>query len=272
MTELDLHGLGLGTWENTEPDQCAESVRTALEAGYRHVDTAQAYENEESVGEGIAAASVPREEVFLATKVDTPNLVGEDVLATTRESLEKLGTEYLDLLYVHWPLDAYDAHDTLAAFQQLYDEGTIRHIGVSNFAPRHLEEARAVLDAPIFANQVEMHPISSRLSCASTRPNTAITSSPTRRWPASRCSTTPSSPTSPTNTTRASRRYHWRGCSLSTASRPSRKPLGPSTSATTGAPTTWIWTTRTWTGSPTWIGASARSTSVPRPGTTDAVF
>jgi len=158
MTELDLHGLGLGTWENAEPEQCAESVRTALETGYRHVDTAQAYENEESVGEGIAAASVPREEVFLATKVETGNLAGEDVLASTRESLDKLGTDYLDLLYVHWPIDAYDAADTLAAFQRLYDEGTIRHVGVSNFAPRHLDEAREVLDAPIFANQVEMHP------------------------------------------------------------------------------------------------------------------
>jgi len=158
MTELDLHGLGLGTWENADPDQCAESVRTALEAGYRHIDTAQAYENEAAVGDGIAAASVPREEVFLATKVDTGNLAGEDVLATTRESLEKLGTDYLDLLYVHWPIDTYDAADTLAAFQQLYDEGTIRHIGVSNFEPRHLDEAREVLDAPVFANQVELHP------------------------------------------------------------------------------------------------------------------
>ncbi|WP_459192953.1 aldo/keto reductase [Halosimplex sp. J119] len=158
MSELDLHGLGLGTWQNTDPDQCAESVSTALELGYRNVDTAQAYENEESVGRGIAEADVPREEVFLATKVSTSNLAHDDVLSTTEESLEKLGTDYIDLLYVHWPTQTYDPEGTLSAFQQLYDEGKIRHIGVSNFEPEHLDEARETLDAPIFANQVEMHP------------------------------------------------------------------------------------------------------------------
>jgi len=246
MTELDLHGLGLGTWENTEPDQCAESVRTSLETGYRHVDTAQAYENEESVGEGIAAASVPREEVFLATKVDTPNLVGEDVLATTRESLEKLGTEYLDLLYVHWPLDAYDAEDMLAAFQQLYDEGTIRHIGVSNFAPRHLEEARAVLDAPIFANQVEMHPYLQQTELreyAAEHGHHAVAYSPLART-ALFDDPVLSDIADKHHASVAQVSLAWL-LSLSTASRPSRKPLGPSTSATTGALTTWTWTTST---------------------------
>jgi len=158
MTELDLHPLGLGTWQNDDPDECAESVRTALDVGYRNVDTAQGYDNEAAVGRGIAEASVPREEVFLATKVDTGNLSYDDVHETTRESLDKLGTDYLDLLYVHWPIDTYDAPETLRAFQELYDEGLIRHIGVSNFEPRHLDAAREILDAPIFANQVELHP------------------------------------------------------------------------------------------------------------------
>ena len=158
MSELDLHRLGLGTWQNTDPEQCAESVQTALELGYRSVDTAQAYGNEAAVGRGIAEADVPREEVFLATKVSTSNLAHEDVLETTQGSLDRLGTDYIDLLYVHWPTQTYDAKQTLAAFQQLSDEGTIRHIGVSNFEPEHLDEARQVLDAPIFANQVEMHP------------------------------------------------------------------------------------------------------------------
>jgi len=158
MTELDLHGLGLGTWQNTDPEDCADSVVTALELGYRHIDTAQAYGNEDAVGRGLAEADVPREEVFLATKVDTDNLAHEDVLETAAESLDRLGVDYLDLLYVHWPTETYDAEGTLSAFQQLYDEGTIRHIGVSNFEPEHLDEAREILDAPIFANQVEMHP------------------------------------------------------------------------------------------------------------------
>ncbi|MFB6135857.1 MAG: aldo/keto reductase, partial [Halobacteriaceae archaeon] len=147
MTELNLHRLGLGTWRNTDPEQCAESVRAALEMGYRHVDTAQGYDNEAYVGDGIERADVPREEVFLATKVSTDNLAHDDVLATTEGSLERLGTDYVDLLYVHWPTDTYDAEETLTAFQQLYDQGAIRHVGVSNFEPRHLDEARDVLDA-----------------------------------------------------------------------------------------------------------------------------
>ncbi|MFB6150831.1 MAG: aldo/keto reductase [Haloarculaceae archaeon] len=158
MSELDQHRLGLGTWQNDDSDRCAESVKTALELGYRHVDTAQAYGNEAAVGRGIAQSNVPREEVFLATKVDTDNLAYDDVIASTEESLDRLDTDYVDLLYVHWPLDAYDAEETLAAFDELSDDGRIRHVGVSNFEPRHLDEAREVLDAPLFAHQIELHP------------------------------------------------------------------------------------------------------------------
>jgi 2,5-diketo-D-gluconate reductase B len=158
MTFGERHRLGLGTWENTDPAECREAVRGALELGYRHVDTAQLYENEASVGEGIATADVDREDVFLATKVSTGNLAYDDVLGSTEESLGKLGTDYLDLLYVHWPIDTYDAEATLAAFQKLYEEGLIRNVGVSNFGRRHLAEAAGILDAPIFANQVECNP------------------------------------------------------------------------------------------------------------------
>ena len=151
--------LGLGTWQNTDPDQCAESVRTALELGYRHVDTAQAYDNEAAVGDGIAAADVDREELFLATKVWYSNLAGEDVRRTTRASLERLGVDAVDLLYVHWPAGPYDPEDTLSAFADLHDEGLIDRIGVSNFTPELLEEALEGCDAPIVANQVELHPL-----------------------------------------------------------------------------------------------------------------
>ncbi|UTF52837.1 aldo/keto reductase [Natronosalvus rutilus] len=151
--------LGLGTWQNTDPDQCADSVRTALEMGYRHVDTAQGYHNEEYVGQGIADADVDREDVFLATKVSTSNLAHDDVLETTEESLGKLGVDAVDLLYVHWPARTYNAEETLTAFDELYDDGLIRNVGVSNFEPRHLEEAVDLLDAPLFANQVECHPL-----------------------------------------------------------------------------------------------------------------
>ncbi|WP_049997273.1 aldo/keto reductase [Halococcus sediminicola] len=151
--------LGLGTWENEDPEQCVESVRSALETGYRHVDTAQAYGNEESVGEGIAQADVPREEIFLATKVWTSNLNYDDVIHSTTESLDKLGVESVDLLYTHWPAEEYDPEDTLAAFAELKSQGKIDRIGVSNFEPEHLDKAREVLDEPIFANQVECHPL-----------------------------------------------------------------------------------------------------------------
>ncbi len=154
----EQHQPGLGTWENRDPTECREAVRDALELGYRHIDTAQLYENEAAVGEGIAAADVDREDVFLATKVGTDNLAYEDVLASTEESLAKLGTDHVDLLYVHWPINTYDAEATLAAFQELYDEGSILNVGVSNFGERHLAEATEILDAPIFANQVECNP------------------------------------------------------------------------------------------------------------------
>jgi 2,5-diketo-D-gluconate reductase B len=155
----DMPMLGLGTWQNTDPDQCAESVRTALEMGYRHVDTAQAYDNEAAVGDGVAESGVDRDDVFLATKVWMDNLAGDDVLRTAEASLDRLGTDYVDLLYVHWPARAYDPEETLPAFDDLHDSGRVRHVGVSNFEPRHVEEAREILDAGVFANQVEMHPL-----------------------------------------------------------------------------------------------------------------
>ncbi|MFB6135217.1 MAG: aldo/keto reductase [Halobacteriaceae archaeon] len=151
-------GVGLGTARNTDPEQCAESVRAALEAGYRHVDTAQDYDNEAYVGDGVERADVPREEVFLATKVATANLGGEDVVESVRGSLDRLGVEYVDLLYVHWPIGEYEATDTLPAFDRLREEGLVRHVGLSNFTLDLLDEAREVLDAPVFAHQVELHP------------------------------------------------------------------------------------------------------------------
>ncbi|RLM57678.1 aldo/keto reductase [Halobellus sp. Atlit-31R] len=151
--------LGLGTWQNDDPDECAHAVETALEAGYRHIDTAQAYRNEESVGRGIAAADVPREDVFLATKVWIDNLAYDDVLATTEESLDRLGVDYVDLLYVHWPSRTYDPEGTFRALDELVDAGHVEHVGISNFEPEQVDEAIEQSSAPIFANQVELHPL-----------------------------------------------------------------------------------------------------------------
>lgn len=157
----DLPRVGLGTYSDTNREEWAGCVETALETGYRHIDTAQVYENEEYVGQGIERASVDREEVFLATKtvhVDVPGPERSAIIDSVEESLEKLRTDYLDLLYVHWPAGCYDPETTLGTFEELYEEGLIRNIGVSNFEPDTLDEARGVLDAPIFANQVECHP------------------------------------------------------------------------------------------------------------------
>ncbi len=150
--------LGLGTWSNDDPGQCATSVRTALELGYRHIDTAQGYGNEEAVGQGIERADVPREEVLVATKVSTGNLSPEDVIESTERSREKLGVDTIDLLYVHWPLRTYEAAETLPAFNELCDDGIIDHVGLSNFEPDQLDEATEHLSVPILAHQVEMHP------------------------------------------------------------------------------------------------------------------
>ena len=164
MPATDLPSPGLGTMYNTDPEECAETVVRAAEVGYRHVDTAQKYENEAFVGDGIARAGLPRDELFVATKVHEENLAYEDVRRTAAESLDRLGLEYVDLLYVHWPAatsheDRYDPAETLPAFDELVEEGLTRHVGIANFSVELLEDARDHLDAPIFAHQVEMHPL-----------------------------------------------------------------------------------------------------------------
>jgi 2,5-diketo-D-gluconate reductase B len=158
---MSLPDIGIGTWQNAEPDVCAESVRTALEMGYRHVDTAQAYGNEAAVGEGIAAADVPREEITLATKIhpEETGVAYEEVIEATKESLDRLDVDVIDLLYVHWPIGNYAASETLPAFDELVDRGWIDHVGVSNFDVPLLDEARDRLDSGLFAHQVEMHPL-----------------------------------------------------------------------------------------------------------------
>jgi 2,5-diketo-D-gluconate reductase B len=149
--------IGLGTYENTDPETCANAVEHALEAGYRHVDTAEGYDNEQAVGEGIARSSVDREDAFLATKVSPDNLAHDDVIAHARASMDRLGVDYLDLLYVHWPIRAYDPEGTLSALDELHAEGLVRNVGLSNFRPDQLETALDHLDAPLFAHQVECH-------------------------------------------------------------------------------------------------------------------
>jgi len=157
-TAEDLPNVGSGT-HDTDHDATRACVTYALNAGYRHVDTAEMYETEAAVGDALAAADVDREDVFVATKVLPKNLGYDDVLERAEASAEKLGVDTIDLLYVHWPIRAYDPADTLAAFDDLHDRGLIRHVGLSNFTPGMLNDARDRLDAPVFAHEVECHPL-----------------------------------------------------------------------------------------------------------------
>lgn len=156
--ENEIPKLGLGTWQNTDPEKCVESVRMALDLGYQHIDTAQIYENEQHVGKGIEQSKKDREDIFLATKVWIDMLGKNDVKRSVKNSLDKLNTNFIDLLYVHWPADSYNAKETMQAFNQLVEEGIVENIGVSNFSPEQLEEAQKYSDVNILANQVEMHP------------------------------------------------------------------------------------------------------------------
>lgn len=159
--------LGFGTWQ-LEGDACREGVEHALALGYRHVDTAQGYGNEAEVGAGLAASGVPREDVFLVTKLKPDLFRPEDAVPAVRESLRRLRVEHVDLLLLHWPNPDVPVEATLGALGDLQDEGAIRHLGVSNF-PTALT-ARANEARRIFANQVEYHPfLSQRATLAQAR-------------------------------------------------------------------------------------------------------
>jgi diketogulonate reductase-like aldo/keto reductase len=166
---VEVPAVGLGTWRLTGED-CRSAVGTAIEAGYRHIDTAQAYGNERQVGEAIAASDVDREEIFLATKLDGGARRYDDAIRRTEESLAKLGTSYVDLLLIHWPNGRFPGSpvpvpgnrvshgETLDAMNELLDRGKIRHIGVSNFDVDLLDEARSLSAAPVLTDQVQFHP------------------------------------------------------------------------------------------------------------------
>lgn len=158
---VEVPTLGLGTWQTTG-DQCYETVSTALELGYRHVDTAQLYENERAVGRAIADSDVDREDVWLTTKVTPGNARYEDVLASSRESLERLDTSYVDLLLLHWPNPLVDFGDTARAMAELRDDGLVDNVGVSNFRRWRLRKARKRSPVPILADQVRCHPYYTR--------------------------------------------------------------------------------------------------------------
>lgn len=154
-----LPPVGFGTYR-TGGYECFEATQKALAAGYRHLDTAMAYENEAAVGRAIERSNVDREEIFLTTKIKGyPSFMEYDrLLEAARGCLQRLGTDYIDLLLIHWWNPSADMETAFAAMDQLVAEGKVRHVGVSNFSVSQTERAMRTGDAPILTNQIEYHP------------------------------------------------------------------------------------------------------------------
>jgi diketogulonate reductase-like aldo/keto reductase len=151
---VDIPVLGFGTWD-VHGESAYRSVRTALDVGYCHIDTAQGYDNEPQVGRAIADSGVDRDEVFLVTKVTPWNAAPADVDRSTQESLSRLGVDHVDLLLIHWPSDRASVEATVEALDEQRQKDRTRLIGVSNYPTALLRRALAV--APVATNQVEHH-------------------------------------------------------------------------------------------------------------------
>jgi diketogulonate reductase-like aldo/keto reductase len=153
---VEVPALGFGTARLTGED-CRDAVADALELGYRHVDTAQMYDNEAAVGDAIADSTVDREEIFLVTKVHRRNLAHDDVHGSVADSLDRLGTA-IDLLLIHAPSRTVPIEESIEAMNELQEAGSVRHIGVSNFSVGQVKTAIEASETPILTNQVEYHP------------------------------------------------------------------------------------------------------------------
>lgn len=154
--DVDMPILGLGTWQ-LQGNQCRTTVRNALATGHRHIDTALMYGNQRHVAEGIADSGVPREEVFVTSKVWRDRLSYDGVREQTDTILDELDTDYVDLLLIHWPNSALPMQETLEALTDIQEKGEARAVGVSNFTRQHLEKTLAT-HGNIAVNQVEYHP------------------------------------------------------------------------------------------------------------------
>jgi diketogulonate reductase-like aldo/keto reductase len=148
--------IGLGTWD-LRGRACAQMVEAALKLGYRHIDTAAMYRNEEAVGDGLRASGVPRDDVFITTKVWSSNLRARDFERSTRDSLDNLKLPYVDLLLIHWPNPSVPLKETVGALCKMKRERLARHVGVSNFTPALIEEAVKFSTEPLVNNQIECH-------------------------------------------------------------------------------------------------------------------
>ncbi|MET9667645.1 aldo/keto reductase [Streptomyces sp. NPDC006475] len=155
---VEMPQLGFGVWQVPE-DEAAQAVSTALEAGYRSIDTAAIYENEEGTGQAIADSGIPREDLFVTTKLWNGDQGYDATLRAFDTSLAKLGLDHLDLYLIHWPMPSKGLYvETYKAFEKLLADGRTRAIGVSNFLPEHLEHLIAETSVVPAVNQIELHP------------------------------------------------------------------------------------------------------------------
>ncbi|MEU3538232.1 aldo/keto reductase [Streptomyces paromomycinus] len=156
--DVAMPQLGYGVWQVPD-DEAATAVGHALEAGYRSIDTAAIYGNEEGTGKALAASGIARDELFVTTKLWNDEQGYDATLRAFDTSLGKLGLEYVDLYLIHWPMPAKDTYvDTYRAFEKIYAEGRAKAIGVSNFQPAHLERLMGETSVVPAVNQVELHP------------------------------------------------------------------------------------------------------------------
>lgn len=154
---VEIPAVGLGTWRLTGRT-CRQAVERAIELGYRHIDTAEAYGNEREVGAAIEAADVDREDLFVTTKVMPNNAAYEDAYAAIDDSRTRLGLDTIDMVLLHWPNPLVDITETLSAFRDAVEDGLVDHVGVSNFSKKRLDRARLASPVPILANQVQFNP------------------------------------------------------------------------------------------------------------------
>lgn len=148
--------IGLGVWKVKDRDECVGAVGAALEAGYRHIDTAQAYGNETFVGEAIGASELARDQIFVTTKIRTENIIIGNIEGSFEHSLANLKTDYVDLLLLHFPA-TLRRQPAWPKMEKILESGRAKSIGVSNYTIRHLEELLATAKTPPAVNQVELH-------------------------------------------------------------------------------------------------------------------
>lgn len=154
---VEMPYLGLGVYKSADGKEVEQAIQWAVETGYRHIDTASVYNNEKGVGNAVRKCGVPRSELFVTTKVWNPDQGFQSTLAAFEASRKRLQLDYIDLYLVHWPV-ASKYVDTWKALEQLYNEGKVRAIGVSNFMQHHLEELMAKTSVKPMVNQMEFHP------------------------------------------------------------------------------------------------------------------